>query len=43
MRATVKVSPTNAGTSSIFVGATFTVALFARIIYRKKKGVKVAH
>ena len=30
-RATVKVAPTNAGMTSIFVGATFTVALFAQI------------
>ena len=35
MRATVKVAPTNAKMTSIFVGATFTVALFAQIIYRK--------
>jgi hypothetical protein len=36
MRATVKVAPTNAGIPSIFVRATFTVALFARIIYYRK-------
>jgi hypothetical protein len=32
-RATVKVAPTNVGMPDIFVGATFTVALFAQIIY----------
>jgi predicted secreted protein len=36
MRATVKVAPTNAGIPSIFVGATFTVALVAQIIYRNE-------
>ena len=36
-KATVKVTPTNAGKTSIFVGATFTVALFAQFIYRKQK------
>jgi hypothetical protein len=34
MRATVKVAPTNVLVVPAFVGATFTVALFAQIIYR---------
>jgi hypothetical protein len=29
IRATVKVAPTNVGVTSIFVGATFTVALMS--------------
>ena len=33
-RATVKVAPTKAGMSIVLVGATFTVALFAQMIYR---------